>query len=1299
MASYVNLLAPLKVPVIPPPFSGFRTKNRAAPRPGWMTGALLACLVLGVAIAVVGWPPPVMAGEAPPQRASEQADRTQHDASAQPGAAAEPPAAPNEAEPTSERDAAAETKAAPPAAEAEQEAEQAEPAEAEQTGPGLETLSGKSLFALLQDAKGTLSVLDLHKEQTRIERGLARNSFSVFLWIVSLAVLIGPFYLALRFTKDWRQPLWGWPIGLLLFAVLGVAAVLLIRMALGALPDAYGYEFLRFLVHIVLLRNFWITVALIAVSIWLGAYLSRKWRMPEYSGRITVVSFSVLTGLVITVLGWSDIKLGIDLRGGVILVYEFEGKPGGGPEEEGDREKQQTEKKEDAPSAADVDMDKLIQAIRLRVDPSNIRELTIRPYGERQIEVIIPEADEEERARIKKKISSAGTLEFRILANRRDSQPGGKHPSVDINRAMQLEGRELKDSEGNLLAWWVPVRKGEEEGLLRFADRAETVYRKRTYGGYEWTEFLVVKDIFDVNGGYLVSARTGIDQSGRPNVLFTFSQRGGSLFLALTTKYRPDEAQDFSRHLGIILDGYLQSAPAIKSPIAQQGEITGDFTRQEVEDLVDILNAGSLPTALSEEPISELFMGPELGQDTIDRGKIAIVVSMLLVVAFMLVYYRFAGLVACLALMVNLVMIVAIMISVRAAFTLPGLAGLVLTVGMAVDANVLIFERIREELSRQATLRMAIRNGFARATTTIVDANLTTLITATVLYVIGTDQIKGFAVILWLGVVLSMFTAIYCSRLVFDVAEKQKWITQMTMLQILGKTQIDFLGKRRVAVAGSIVVIVIGLAGVVGRGSGMLDIDFIGGVSIETVFNEPQDIANIRAKLGEEGEGLRDLAVSDVQTLDEKESGRRFVINTSGLRDMSPDIESEEILAEVKQHIENAFGDALAHYRVTVTMLPSDASLPKAVEAPAKPPAGTGSHGLPPASMLASTDPSAVLLAQAESSAEAPAPAEGHAEESREEAPPADAADESPYQTRAQLTFEHKITHESLKRRFDRAIKEQQEAGLLEKGPVDFELSNEEYLTVDINAPYAEWEVTLDLPPEEGEALLLAVEKRLESQVYFPPWSNTVGAKVVGKTRVDAIAALLASLVFIVGYIWIRFQRVMFGLAAVVALVHDVLVTLGVIALTAYVVSAGEFLASFIRVPLHEFLLLDEFKIGLPVLAAFLTIVGYSLNDTIVVFDRIREVRGKAPQLTVQMVNDSINQTLSRTLLTSLTTLLVVVVLYIGGGQGIHVFSFALVVGVLVGTYSSIFVASPILLWMARPPRSVQKTKGPRRGG
>ncbi len=225
---------------------------------------------------------------------------------------------------------------------------------------------------------------------------------------------------------------------------------------------------------------------------------------------------------------------------------------------------------------------------------------------------------------------------------------------------------------------------------------------------------------------------------------------------------------------------------------------------------------------------------------------------------------------------------------------------------------------------------------------------------------------------------------------------------------------------------------------------------------------------------------------------------------------------------------------------------------------------------------------------------------------------------------------------------------------------------------------HPKWYVKLPVSQGEADTIIADFENELNAE---PKWLslNTIGGRVAGEMQQRAIGAILVSLIFIVAYIWFRFQKVAYGLAAVVALVHDVLITLGVLALCHWL--AG---------PL-SFLLIDDFKIGLTEVAAFLTIIGYSLNDTIVVFDRIREVRGRSPRLTQEMVNQSVNQTLSRTLLTSGTTLLTVLLLYIFGGEGIHTFAFALLIGVLVGTYSSIFVASPVLLWITNRENNAKK--------
>jgi len=933
-----------------------------------------------------------------------------------------------------------------------------------------------------------------------------------------------------------------------------------------------------------------VIIAALALPFLLGSYLSKRWRMPDYYGRITLLLLCFTISLAITTMRWPP-KLGIDLRGGVILVYEIQ-------EDSGKQAaKEQAEGRQAVPAeeAAKVNMDKLIQAISRRVNPGGVKEVTIRPQGANQVEIIIPEADEAATARIKSIISRAGTLEFRILANDRD------HKSL-IERARATEANKIYDNEGNLKAWWVPVTKGQERSFLSYGEIAT---RTKSIRGKERFEILVVKDPFDVTGQYLASARSDIDQTGRPDVTFAFNSQGGRLFSQLTSKNLPDDVQGFSRKLGIILDGYLYSAPAIRSTISDRGEITGDFTKQETEDLVNVLNAGSLPTALSEQPISELFTGPTLGRDTIQRGLNAIVLSTVLVVVFMLVYYGFSGMVACLALLLNILMLLALMILIKAAFTLPGLAGLALTVGMAVDANVLIYERFREELDRQASLRMAIRNGFARAQSAIIDSNLTTLISAAVLYAVGTEQVKGFAVPLFLGVAINMFTAVYGTHVVFDIAEKQKWISQLKMLRLLTKTNIDFWGLRYRCFTASAVLILVGLIAVFSRGVGLLDIDFTGGVSVEFVLNQPENVAEVRRLL--EKEKLQDLVVSDVYRQGE-EPGKRFVINTAS----PPDRDANAYLTEVEKTLEKVFGNRLAS-----NMLSFDE--PKVTEAP------TSENGKPAAASTWS---------------------------------------------QANLTFSHSIDHDTLEAIIQKASKS------TVKDPLVVELSNAEYEPGDTR-PYKTWEVKLPLAPDKTATLLTSVQEELHKVPVFPS-ATTIGGKVAGGTRVRGVYALLGSIVLIMAYLWIRFQRVVYGLAVVVALVHDVLITLGFLAMSAYVA------------PFLGFLLITPFKIGLTELAAILTLVGYSVNDTVVVFDRIREVRGKSPHLTPEMLNTSINQTLSRTLLTSVTVIIVVFVLYLLGGPTIHAFSFALLIGAVTGTYSSIYIASPLLLLGAPKADSVQ---------
>ncbi|MDG2014342.1 MAG: protein translocase subunit SecD, partial [Pirellulaceae bacterium] len=348
----------------------------------------------------------------------------------------------------------------------------------------------------------------------------------------------------------------------------------------------------------------------------------------------------------------------------------------------------------------------------------------------------------------------------------------------------------------------------------------------------------------NVEGGDLVPnlVRSTTDRTGRPAVEFTLKKEGVPKFSRLT-------GNNIGRSLGMILDGELLSAPNISSKIFKNGIIEGDFTSKEVRDLISILKAGQLRTTLQSPDGGGDLIDSTMGQEMKDRGFWAIGASFVLILGFLVVYYQIAGIVSCLALILNMTMILTVIMMLGQPLTLNGLAGLVLTVGMSVDANVLIFERIREELSKDATLRMAIRNGFQRATTTIVDANITTFITAFILYVIGNEQLKSFSVALMLGIVLSMFTAIFCSRVLFDVFEKKRWLKNLGGARLFTNSNINFVGKRSVAFVFSAIFIAVGIGAIFARGGTMLNHDLAGGSMAKVVFSEATPLEDINQVL------------------------------------------------------------------------------------------------------------------------------------------------------------------------------------------------------------------------------------------------------------------------------------------------------------------------------------------------------------------------------------------------------------------------------------------------------------------
>ncbi len=950
----------------------------------------------------------------------------------------------------------------------------------------------------------------------------------------------------------------------------------------------------------------WTIFLIIALGcFWLGNVLAKFWRLPEHNVRIFVLLLAFFGSIAAVGMGWHRLTLGIDLQGGVVLVYDV--KPNA------------TQVQEDGKVApiTSKTMENLVSAINRRINPGGVREISITPLGLRQVQVIIPKAEDAEVERIQRVISESGALTFRIMASTKYTQD----ESI-IARARNEEGRDIRDASGKLLARWVPVMKGEES---QFEGSSEFVSRP-TRGVLEM--LVLYNDGIEVTGDRLSSVREGSGERGEPGVSFTFDSVGEVKFRRLTRANQPDPAQPDTmlRHLGIILNDSLYSAPALKAVIGKSGIITfaprttdegRKQLKEDIRHLIDVLSAGALPADLDDQPASKQQIGATLGYETIRQGSISLIASAVAVLLFMLVYYRLAGLIACFCVITNISLLIAIMLAIRAAFTLPGLAGIVLTIGMAVDANILIYERLREELRAGASLKMAIRNAYAKALSAIVDSNITTILTGVILYTVGTEQVKGFAVTLVLGVALSMFTAIYCARTIMDIFEAQRWIKTFKMMQLFKRPNINFLGMKKACAAFSIAISLVAIAAVFVRGKTILDIDFVGGVSVELVFNEPQETRFVRNTLNEtdqkikdsgkdETHRLNDLSVQEVQT--ESTGGnanmagkfKHFIMTTSVPQVPGQTVSQDDYLVTVRGIVKEAFGDTLEYCRFDYTMGDS---------------AKVGER----------TETTITL-------------------------------DVYP-------KMNYESIHSALTATITRAIKD----GLLEND-FDFRLTRENFAPGNQEA-YSDWTLTAVTTPEIAESILSPMKAEQDALPYFPT-STTVGGSVASDTRTKGLLAILGSLICIVLYIWFRFSKIVYGVVAAIGLIHDVIVVLGMIALSAWLAS-----------PLG-FLQISEFKIGLTVVAAFLTIIGYSLNDTIILFDRIRENKGKSPILTDTMINASINQTLSRTVLTSLTTFLVAIILYVWGGPGIHTFAFAMSVGVAFGTYSTIGVCAPLLYWM-----------------
>ena len=774
-----------------------------------------------------------------------------------------------------------------------------------------------------------------------------------------------------------------------------------------------------------------------------------------------------------------SLNLGLDLQGGIHLVLEVK------------TEGMEQQEAQDAVAQAQ-------EVIRNRVDQFGVAEPTIQRQGENRIIIELPGVQDVQRA--KDLVGQTALLEFQLLELTEDRTRLIQR--IDQVLAPQEESEEEEDLLLSSTAESAPLSSmlspaGEDltvsgrdlqrvKNLLNTPEAQELIPADVEFifsskpAGAEGNEFYflyLVRKKPEMTGHMIQDAFVSIGQvveyMGQPIVNFSTTDEGVRLFSRITGSH-------IGERMAIVLDESVYSAPVIQSKISEgRGIITGSGTQEEAKDLAIVLRAGALPAEV--EIIEDRTVGPSLGRDSIEQGRTAAIYSMVLIAIFMILYYRAAGIIADCALLLNMLFIMAVLAGFHATLTLPGIAGIILTIGMAVDANVLIFERIREELRSGKTVRAAIDSGYGHALSAIIDANVTTFLVGIVLYQFGTGPIRGFALTLCIGIISSLFTAFFVTRTIFDLITRKSAQSTLSIgpIALFSNLNIRFLSLRNIGFGTSAAVLLIGIVSILGINGIRKGIDFAGGTLLELHFDPAVQVEDIRSQLGSVpvGDAEIDLSKSEI-----KQFGSE-----------------NDILIRVSE-------------------------------------SGTGT--------------------------------------------------------------------------------------------------------------------------EVADGIMGVLKAGFAASIEDMEWirrQEKVGPKIGSELSSAAVRAVLVALALILIYMAWRFHRFLYGIAAVVALFHDVLITLGLLSLF-------------------------DIEITLAVVAALLAIVGYSLNDTIVVFDRIRENLHTARRQGFDgTVNQSINECLSRTMITSATTLLAVLVLMLFGGEVNRDFTITLMIGVVIGTYSSIFVASPVL--------------------
>ncbi len=902
---------------------------------------------------------------------------------------------------------------------------------------------------------------------------------------------------------------------------------------------------------------------------------------------------------------------------------------------------------------------------------------------------------------LQRMLKGAGILEFRIL-------PTQGHPEVDmdqmagyVERLKEMGPRAASDTQyvwceiENLEEWRVADREGRPSITEVFGDKYYVLASNKPD---ESMLHSLSKREWKLERSYPTT-----DDMGRRAIGFLLDDRGGNQFFKVTGK-------NIDRPLCILLDSIAISAPNIETRIRRQGSITGNFTQTAVEDMVNKLNAGSLPARLIEQPISVNTIGPSIGADNRDQGVKAGLIGLVAVIVCMTIYYCLAGSIADVALLLNMLFVLAIMAGVRATFTLPGIAGIILTIGMSVDANVLVFERIREEQLRGASLRIAITNGYQRAFRTIFDANLTTFITAAILYWRASEEVRGFAIVLMLGIASSMFTALFVTRVIFDFLLSKRIIKDhLLMLRIIHNPNVNWMRSRPIFFGVSSLLIVGGLLVFFTRNdleNNKYDIEFTGGTNIQVNLKEALDRQEVEGRIVKIGTDLNNPGLKAASVYSIGKSNKQYEISTIETNKIAVTVTfpqtEQQSAGELTAAIEKAqtqFASRLSNLIVTqdtnnaaaftISTSQMNQSLVKDVLTTAFPDADISE---PQVDEIVNN---AILTAFAD---QLEIQQNLQPKIISEQTISEELIDSYPELIdflggiKIECEIQRSATAGEIIQRFkDLLFKPDMQN--IERYPYEI-LDLSLNALADPNLPVKSF-VYVSANPEAGfrelseeertrfieneKAKVLAATRLETSLPRVRQFDPSVGAE----QKQRALIAIILSLFAIVTYIWIRFGDVRYGIAAIVALVHDVCITLGAVALCAYIANTS----------IGELLLIGDFKINLAMIAAFLTLIGYSLNDTIVVFDRIRENRGKARKLNPQIITDSINQTISRTILTSFTTFIVVLIMYIFGGAGLRGFTFAIGLGIIIGTYSSIAIAAPILLIGTK----TQKEKGKRK--